>query len=413
MSRNLVLIHLESLNNFTYKMNPDFFPFIRKIEKNSVSFGKYFSTATSTLMTLADIYYGGMEQYEQCTSLAYVPQDYPYKTSLFDDLKDKGYGTGLFVYPDGNDRDTAEQRHIAGFNNEMVLKENYKQYLAAINEIVKETPFALSLCNYISNMTYNHYTDKTGCMTGRETWEEGFRALDRSVEDIFNILEKRNVLDNTTVILYGDHGDDYWVHKAKGRTHPIEPYTNLIHTPMMIYDVRLEPRYREELVSSIDLRNMVENLLCEKLCGEYLGSRNMAISRILYAAQPVSVASMRKSYSITDGEVLLLVSEDGFEMYDIEMDPLCTNNLLYPFDYEREDEVLKFVRERYLYGSYQYRDLMTRRELRYIRQRFYYLKVRLYDEVKRLYLAANLTEAQMTEEMKFDRIRYVNNIEEE
>ena len=82
MKRNLILVHLESLNNVLYRMNPSFFPTIRKIEADSVFFSRYFSTATSTLMVLADIFYGGMEQYEQCTSLEDIPQNYIYSSSL-------------------------------------------------------------------------------------------------------------------------------------------------------------------------------------------------------------------------------------------------------------------------------------------------------------------------------------------
>ena len=144
MKQNIILIHLESLNNFIYKMNAGFFPILKEVGKNCISFERYFSTATSTLMTLADIYYGGMEQYEQCTSLAYVPKDYHYNSSLFDELKENGYRTGLYVYPDGNDRDTAESRHLAGFQNEMVLITDYEEYLLKVEEMVSEQPFALS-----------------------------------------------------------------------------------------------------------------------------------------------------------------------------------------------------------------------------------------------------------------------------
>lgn len=408
MARNLVLIHLESLNNFIYKMNPSFFPFLREIERECVSFEKYFSTATSTLMTLADIYYGGLEQYEQCISLAYIPQNYHYKSSLFDDLKAKGYCTGLFVYPDGNDRDTAEERHIAGFHNKMILKEDYQQYLAAIDEIIAEKPFALSLCNYISNLAYNEYADLEDSMTGRERWEAGFKALDRSIKDIFEILKRKNVLDSTTVVLYGDHGDDYWVHRSEGRTHPIEPYTNLIHTPMMIYDNRLFARYSTDLVSAIDIRAMVEYLLHDNVLDLQLPKREFVISRIVYAAQPVYYIAMRKSYSITDGNILLLVSNDGFEMYDIQMDPLCTNNLLYNFEYV--EGVLYFNTDKFKRINYQYNTLMIPRQIRYIRQRFYFLRIRLFNEVKDLYSAANLSEEKMLDEIKFDRIRYINNL---
>ena len=95
-------------------------------------------------------------------------------------------------------------------------------------------------------------------------------------------------------------------------------------------------------------------------------------------------------------------------MYDVEMDPLCTNNLLYFFRYENGGVL--FDSERFEQKTYQYRYLMSVRQRRYIRQRFFFLRASLYKEVKKLYIAAHLTEEQMIEEMRFDKIRYITNV---
>ena len=298
-------------------------------------FSRYFSTATSTLMVLADIFYGGMEQYEQCTSLEYIPQNYIYSSSLFDDLKKQGYHTGLFIYPDGGDRESAEERHIAGFQNEMVLKQDYNEYLESIESLIGQEPFAIAACNYISNLALNRYVDLANedLLTGTEKWRAGYETLDKCVGDIFRILEQKNVLDNTTVILYGDHGDDYWGHGLHmGLAHAIEPYSTLIHTPFMIYDKRMESGERRELLSAVDIRKIVEGLICAgSEANLQLQDRKLAVSRNSYAAQPLRNESFKKAYSVTDGKWLLLVSSDGLEMYDIEMDPACMNNFLDAF----------------------------------------------------------------------------------
>ncbi len=39
-----------------------------------------------------------------------------------DDLQNIGYRTGIYVYPDGNNRESAEEKHLAGFHNQMILK---------------------------------------------------------------------------------------------------------------------------------------------------------------------------------------------------------------------------------------------------------------------------------------------------
>lgn len=390
-------------------MNPSFFPVIRKIEENSVSFSRYFSTATSTLMVLADIFYGGMKQYEQCTSLDYIPQNYIYSSSLFDELKKKGYHTGLFIYPDGGDRESAEERHIAGFQNEMVLKQDYADYLEAIENLVGQEPFAIAACNYISNLALNRYVDlsKADMDTGTEKWQAGYVTLDKCVGDIFHILEQKNVLDNTTVILYGDHGDDYWGHGMhKGLAHAIEPYSGLIHTPFMICDRRLGKCERKELISAVDIRKIVENLLKQNEEIDLgLSDRRLAVSRNSYAAQPLRNDSFKKSYSITDGKWLLLVSNDGLEMYDIDMDPCCANNFLKFFLWDGKK--IQYDERNKEQKNFHYRYFMNAHQKRFLRQKFYYLRAQLYSQVKILYQAAGLTEDKMIEEMRFDKIHYM------
>lgn len=88
-TRNLLLIHLESLNYMVYQANKRIFPTLRYWEQKSLSFCNYFSTATSTMMVLSDLAYGGILQNEPCESLTDGLKKYCYKASLFDDLQKK------------------------------------------------------------------------------------------------------------------------------------------------------------------------------------------------------------------------------------------------------------------------------------------------------------------------------------
>lgn len=99
--KNLMMIHLESLNYRLFMSFPEVFQFLHRIKQDGLFFNHYFSTATSTLMVIGDIVYGGKEQYEMCSSLDDIPKEYYYKQSLFDELKARGYRTGLFVHPAG------------------------------------------------------------------------------------------------------------------------------------------------------------------------------------------------------------------------------------------------------------------------------------------------------------------------
>ena len=89
MKKNVLLIHLESVNKLNYTLNRELFPFLNELKTKVVFFDNFFSTATSTLMVIGDLMYGNMGQYECLENLneSDGPETYKYTTSIFDELK--------------------------------------------------------------------------------------------------------------------------------------------------------------------------------------------------------------------------------------------------------------------------------------------------------------------------------------
>lgn len=405
--KNLLLIHLESLNYINYRLNPGLFPTLCKLEDRGLFFEHYYSTATSTWMVIADLLYGGMNQYEQCKSIDAIPQEYPYATSLMDDLKTLGYHVGIYEHPVDDELISANSRHIAGFQNDIVLKQDYEEFLQAMDEGMAQTPFALMACNYISNLAFNKYTDYSPYEWDMNSWEIGYRCLDRYVKDIMDLLDRRGLRDSTMVVLYGDHGDDYWTHGIhQGLSHAIEPNELQIHVPLIILDPSIkEVNVSSSLLKTTDLRNIIFNVVVKDDEVETtIPENHLVVSRNEYAAQPLRKESFNKAYSITDGHYLLMVSNSGLEMYDVHMDGNCHNNFLRFFIFENglmlENkpvlDQLAFHLECYLQA----------RNKRILRQKFYMLWRELYCQVLELYKAGNLSEEQMKSELGFYKINY-------
>jgi len=404
LKKNLLLLHLESLNMLNYKMNQDFFPNVRELEKQCKVFDNYYSTATSTLMVIGDLLYGGMKLYEGCDSLSDIPKEYCYSSSLFDDLKEQGYYVGIFIYPDGGDRESAEVRHIAGFKNQMKLIREYSKYVNAFDRIMDCQPFALMACNYISNLSYASYVDMSNYGLNIDYWEAGYRCMDRCCGHLLELLKNKDLMDNTVIVLYGDHGDDYWGHGMhNGLAHAIEPNNLLIHTPLIIWDGihREGPEHEQRLIQTSDLREIIMMLVDSKPI-EDLINRQYVISRNEYAAQPLRAESFNKAYSVTEGRYLLMVSSKGLEMYDTKMDPACQNNILRFFVYE--NEILKSDKRNNEIFIFHFYNFWNNREQRILRQKFYELRDVLYDKVLELYIAGNRNEKDMLNEMKFEKI---------
>lgn len=407
--KNLLIIHLESLNNYNFLLNKYLFPFLNEIETQSVSFKKYFSTATSTLMTIGDLLYGGMDQYETSSSLDDAPEAYLYKSSLMDDLKNIGYYTGIYIYPDGNNRDSAEEKHLAGFQNKMILKNNYEEYLEAFSKGMEKMPFALMACDYTSNSAFNKYAIQEKNRDGFLKWEAGYKAIDNHARDLFNMIREKGLEKSTVLVFYGDHGDDYWTHSFRhGMTHAIEPNALLIHTPMFIYDPDMNGSSiidNDTLISTIDIRKLVMNILqtesdwmseLKKIKREYIYSRSA------YAAQSIGDIHYFKSYAVCDGKFLILVSPEGMALYHILMDNDCHNNLLMHFNLENGKLVDDLDDSDYYYqANWGFWWEPTRRK---IRQIFYYLREILYKETLHSYIAGGRTEEEMNAEMDFQSI---------
>lgn len=406
--RNLILMHLESLNYVNYQVNREIFPVLAGWEKKSLSFSHYYSTATSTLMVLADLVYGGMFQYEGCDSLDAIPEKYCYKSSLFDDLKDDGYITKILYFPSGGDCESAERRHIAGFQNGMMSLQDHTQYMCEIKSAIDSGhPFALMLCNTVSNMALNYYVPNGKSESGLNRWRQGYEFMDACIGEVTALLESRDLINSTTIIFYGDHGDDYYGHgNHGGLTHAIEPYASLIHTPFWVYDSRLRGSGKnEELLSTIDIRFIAERLLKMPetiFSWNELGisKRAFAIARNAYAAQPVRKDSFNKGYSITDGRFLFLVNSNGMKFYDIEMDVQCQNNLLKFFVYEKG--LLRTKRQPDSSLGYHYKFLMNMSAIRQIRQNFYFYRKKLYDKTMELFQYAQCQDG--IKELNFEQI---------
>lgn len=409
--RNLLLIHLESLNYTNYKINERLCPTLCQWGQKSLLFSKYFASATSTIMIWSDLAYGGMLQYEPCRYLNERIKKHCYPESFLDRLKKEGYQVNVLGYPQDDSGDVlgGNENYFIGYDTEMDVIAPYDQYLLAIEKAMTiESPFAIWACNYISNVSFSWLMENVKGQTGIERWESGYQCMDSAVRDIMEALEKKKLLESTTVIFYGDHGDDIFAHgKHNGLMHAIEPYESLIHTPLFIYDSRFEAEEIESLVSTIDIKDLVIHLLAlpeHKLGREdlYLPQRKYVFARNAYAAQKVRENSFHKAYSLTNGTFLFMAGDQGMELYHIGMDSGCQHNLLDYFDFDgRELTLNKAARLRM---KYHFSYVMDEGAFVQIVHTFHECRKYLMNEVERLYQYAECEDFLW--EVDFQNIHY-------
>ena len=97
------------------------------------------------------------------------------------------------------------------------------------------------------------------------------RHLDMRLGEVFDVLEKKDLLKNTIVVLAGDHGEEYF---EKGRLGHSSAFNNeQTRTPLVIYYPGVQPRVYDRMSSHLDIVPMlakffgVENKPEDYSCG--------------------------------------------------------------------------------------------------------------------------------------------------
>lgn len=317
MKKNLVYIHLESLNQAIFS-HRHWFPCLNSITGHCQRLNNFISSATSSFMAVSDLLHGDDNVLEHNGNLEVGLSVNRLQRPLFDELKGHGYRTGGFGYP----------KNWASFDTIWSDTDAYRwddtpaQMLNRAEATIadKNQPFAMYIWNLSSHLCYADGYKAAG-ETSFERWQRGYESMDNTVGDILRLLIAHGQFDNTVLVIFGDHGDDFWNHGLYGGfAHAIEPYTSLVHTPAFIFDSSLKGRDINHLVSMTDLKRTTLELLglawndtpSNPVYSAFSGERRYAFSRNLFFAQQGATATnpLSKGYSVTS-ELFHLLRVNG------------------------------------------------------------------------------------------------------
>jgi len=164
------------------------------------------------------------------------------------------------------------------------------------------------------------------------------REVDGYVEELFAMLKKHDLLQNTVVIMTSDHGDEFGEHG--GLSHDGKMYSELINVPFLVYDyTRDKGEECDTLMSNIDIPPTIVqffglgpvdnfrgiptlplNGYPEKGCfGEAIGKKSAHEKE---SDKPV--------YYYQEKNLKIIYSEEGdkWELYDLRADPEELYNII-------------------------------------------------------------------------------------
>lgn len=337
--KNLVIFHLESISRQRLAEFAPAFPNTLRLMREGVVFDHFFSSATSTVMVLTYLFHAN--DYEVDTSTTFdgmVPaRNNP---NLFAILQDAGYRSSLICL---NGHAATRPVRLRAWDDGLPTlwdTNDFPSLFARFDELTDRPPFAIYVWDLLTHIEHSlALAPQSRGLT--DQIERACAAADDAVGVMRQTLERKGLLDDTLVVLYGDHGDDCWTHGYKGgMIHGTEPYTAIIATPFAIRDSGLAPGVRADLASTIDITPT-----CLSLLGIDAGmrfphsgvdlahaTRDFAYAQNFTANQPDRVeAGIAKAFSITDRTYTLMASSRGLEMYAHRLDPGNHCNLLHFF----------------------------------------------------------------------------------
>jgi hypothetical protein len=338
--KNLLILHLESITRQRLAAFGSLFPNTRRLMQDALVFDNFFSSATSTLMVVTYLFHGNDFEFDAASEFKGM-RPAANNRNLFSVLRSRGYNADLVC--------------LSGFHGEGPTRlgcwsddlppvwgtNDYPALFGRFDELTDAPPFAIYVWDLITHV--EHSLALAPFSSGlTDQIRRACGVADEAVGVMLSTLERKGLLANTTVVIYGDHGDDYWTHGFKGGLiHATEPYTQTTWTPLAIRDSTLAASTREDLASTIDLAPTCLALLGIDGVAEFPHSGKnlltdapeLVFSQNYTANQPDNrELGIRKAFAVTDGTYNLLASSRGLELYAYRLDPGNHCNLLHFFD---------------------------------------------------------------------------------
>lgn len=167
------------------------------------------------------------------------------------------------------------------------------------------------------------------------------RELRVAIANILQELENRDLLKNTVVIVYSDHGEEFWEHKTENRQHT-DPrgfygighgqslYQELLHVPLLVWHPGEKGAVINELVSLIDIVPSALTWLEIDQSGESLPGVSLPLGtdhmdedsdpRTIYAS---GIAYGPEGIATQEGHLksIMRYPDESFEYFDLSNDP--------------------------------------------------------------------------------------------
>ncbi len=248
-------------------------------------------------------------------------------------LKDFSFKKPLFLwvhYMDVHEPYIAEKKYLAPIDSGLNLK--------------KEQMFRL----FRDTLLKRDVSQPQKVDTLKKLYMSKVAETDEHLKKLFSLFEAHKLLENSTIFITSDHGDEFCEHG--GLSHDGKMYNELVSVPFLIYDRKRGARTIEEPVSLIDIPPTIAEAMDIPPSPAFEGR-----SLLSNGPGPILGEAMDKighkekdtdqpiHYLAEDGLKLIHSQKKGWEAYDQTKDKEEENNIIEEVSNNLKDKLSKFI----------------------------------------------------------------------
>jgi len=326
-------------------------PFLDSYKSNAAIFNNVYAHIPATNKSMFSFLCGSYPEISFKTLTAENPginfpsipselKKYGYRSAFFNS-GDNGYqNAGHFLKNRGFDR--VKDFHTNDCNKIIFSDDRYsKEKLDGVDDsclsarlfkwIGQDTnqPFFSMLWTFQTHYPYFTSGQEKNYNTGNPSLEKYLNALhraDETIGEIKNGLEQRDLLDETLIVVCGDHGEAFGRHNQT--THGAAIYEENVHVPLLFINPQLFKGERIESLGGIsDIAPSVFSLLGKPVPQEWQGENLFSSNRRqrVYFFNPYSdyLFGMREG----NYKFIYNATRDSYQLYDLAKDPQETKDI--------------------------------------------------------------------------------------
>lgn len=324
--KNLIILQVESLENFVISKTineQEITPNINKLLENSIYFNNFLEQTNEGTTSDAEFMCNtSILPVKRGSTFFRFPSN-TYRHSLPNIMKENGYST-LAVHPDhGSYWNWLPALKSIGFDkcidstnlkldDTIGLGLSDKSFLPQLVDIIEKEPkpfytFSITLT---SHTPYNIPRDKVSINlpnnlkeTEMGSYFEAINYTDSSIGEFLKLLDDKKLLDDSVIVIYGDHEGVHKYFSDEINSLDVEPWmkNNNFKVPFIIYSKDLKPESLPTAGGEIDILPTVAYLMgIDSNKCTYTMGRNLLNTNLNYTYDPSGkLYNYKMPYSIT------------------------------------------------------------------------------------------------------------------